>query len=244
MYTKNINLFACKSNIIYFVYKKEPMEEIDTLTSRGVLHEEVADRLRLLITEGALIPGERLNERVLCERLQVSRTPMREAMKVLATEKLIELSPNRGASVAKLSAIDVRQLFEVMAALEGLSGELAAKYRTREQLDEVRALHFEMLAAHTRRDLPNYYRLNRAIHELINLCANNQVLTDTYSAVNTRIQHLRFKSNFNQDKWDAAVSEHEAMLVALQLADGAKLRRLLEQHLMNKRDAVLESISF
>jgi DNA-binding GntR family transcriptional regulator len=191
--------------------------------------------------QGDLQPGERLNERVLCERLEVSRTPMREAMKVLATEKLIELSPNRGASVALLSKTDVTQLFEVMAALEGLSGELAAKLHTKKQLDEIKALHFEMLAAHIRRDLPNYYRLNRAIHEAINACAGNQVLSDTYRTVNTRIQHLRFKSNFNVDKWNAAVDEHEQMMVALSARDAQGLRRLLEQHLRNKRDAVLEA---
>jgi DNA-binding GntR family transcriptional regulator len=214
----------------------------DTGIARKALHEEVADRLRVLIMQGDLQPGERLNERVLCERLNVSRTPMREAMKVLATEKLVELSPNRGAAVIRLSARDVMQLFEVMAALEGLSGELAAKHHTKAQLDEIRALHFEMLAAHARRDLPNYYRLNKSIHEAINQCAGNDVLVDTYRSVNTRIQHLRFKSNFVQEKWDAAVREHEAMLKALTERDEKTLRALLEQHLLNKRDAVIEGI--
>lgn len=227
-----------KTNILAF-----PSAAGDDGPNRKALHEDVADRLRLLIMEGDLQPGERLNERVLCERLEVSRTPMREAMKVLATERLIELNPNRGASVAVLSRIDVEQLFEVMAALEGLSGELAARLHTPVQLDEIKALHFEMLAAHIRRDLPNYYRLNRAIHEAINACAGNQVLTDTYRTVNTRIQHLRFKSNFNLDKWNAAVAEHEQMMLALCARDERSLRGLLEQHLRNKREAVLETFA-
>ena len=207
---------------------------------RRPLHEEVADRLRALITEGQIAPGERLNERVLCERLGVSRTPLREAFKVLAAERLIELSPNRGARVVELSAGDVAHLFEVMATLEGLSGELAAARRTEDELREIRALHFEMLAAHARRDLPAYYRQNLAIHEAISRCARNPVLAETYDAINTRIQALRFRSNFNQDKWDAAVLEHEAMLEALGSRDGQRLRALLETHLRNKRDAVLE----
>jgi DNA-binding GntR family transcriptional regulator len=161
---------------------------------------------------------------------------------VLATEKLVELNPNRGVSVVRLAARDVMQLFEVMAALEGLSGELAARHHSKEQLDEIRALHFEMLAAHARRDLPNYYRLNKSIHEAINACAGNDVLVDTYRSVNTRIQHLRFKSNFVQEKWDAAVREHELMLKALTERDEKLLRSLLEQHLLNKRDAVIEGI--
>ena len=209
---------------------------------RKSLHEEVAERLRQLITEGQLLPGERLNERVLCERLNVSRTPMREAMKVLATEKLIELSPNKGASVIQLTPKDIQQLFEVMAALEGLSGEVAARNHAQSDADEIRALHFEMMGAHARRDLPNYYRLNRAVHEAINCSAGNQVLTETYQSVNTRIQHLRFKSNFNTDKWNAAMKEHEHILQAFLRRDGQLLKALLEAHLRNKRDAVLETL--
>jgi DNA-binding GntR family transcriptional regulator len=206
---------------------------------RRPLHEEVADRLRGLLTEGSLAPGARLNERVLCERLRVSRTPLREAFKVLAAERLIELNPNRGASVVALSRSDAEQLFELMGALEGLSGQLAAERRSDAELAEIRALHFEMLAAHARRDLPAYYRLNRQIHQAINRCARNPALNETYDSVNTRIQNLRFRSNFNHEKWDDAMQEHQAMLDALQARDAIALRAVLEKHLRNKRDAVL-----
>jgi DNA-binding GntR family transcriptional regulator len=210
--------------------------------ARRPLHEEVAERVRELITEGALAPGARLNERVLCEQLRVSRTPLREAFKVLAAERLIELHPNRGASVAALSLSDVADLFELMAALEGLSGELAAQRRSGAELEEIRALHREMLAAHERRDLPAYYRLNRAIHEAISRCARNPVLAETYDSVNLRIQNLRFRSNFNREKWDTAVAEHVEMIDALARCDAAALRAILEQHLRHKRDAVLEEL--
>ena len=207
---------------------------------RRPLHEEVADRLRGMLTEGRLAPGARLNERILCELLRVSRTPLREAFKVLAAERLIELNPNRGASVVALSRADVEELFELMSALEGLSGQLAAERCSDAELAEIRAWHFEMLAAHARRDLPVYYRLNRQIHRSINRCARNSALGETYESVNTRIQNLRFRSNFNHDKWDHAMREHQAMLDALQARDGAALRSILEKHLRNKRDAVLE----
>jgi len=207
---------------------------------RRPLHEEVAERLRGLLTEGRLEPGSRLNERVLCESLRVSRTPLREAFKVLAAERLIELNPNRGATVVALSRSDAVQLFELMGALEGLSGQLAAERRTEPEVAEIRALHFEMLAAHCRRDLSGYYALNRRIHQAINRCARNPALGETYDSVNTRIQNLRFRSNFNFEKWDAAVREHQAMLDALQARDGAGLRAILEVHLRNKRDVVLE----
>lgn len=219
------------------------MQNIHALSleiDRRPLHEEVADRLRTMITEGRLAPGVRLNERVLCEALGVSRTPLREALKVLAAERLVELNPNRGASVVALSRADVEQLFELMGALEGLAGQLAAGRRSEAELAEIRAMHFEMLAAHARRDLPGYYDLNRRIHLAISRCARNSMLSETYDSVNTRIQNLRFRSNFNQDKWNQAVREHQQMLQALEEGDGSALRALLEAHLRNKRDAVLE----
>ncbi|MFT3802653.1 MAG: GntR family transcriptional regulator [Burkholderiaceae bacterium] len=204
-----------------------------------LLHEAVADRLRELIVEGILPPGSRLNERVLAAQLNVSRTPLREAFKQLAGERLVELLPNRGAHVASLSRADVEHLFELMSALEGLSGWLAATRRTEAELTEIRALHFEMLAAHARRDLPNYYRCNHAIHRLINQAARNPELTEMYASVNGRLQSLRFRSNFDARRWDHAVDEHQRMIDALVARDAPRLRALLEQHLLGKRDAVL-----
>lgn len=218
----------------------QSLAAVDAAIERRPLHEEVADRLRVLITEGQLAPGSRLNERVLCERLAVSRTPLREAFKVLAAERLIELNPNRGASVVALSRSDVAELFELMGALEALSGQLAATRRSEDELDAIRALHARMLEAHARRDLPAYYALNRDIHRAINRCARNSVLAETYDSLNTRIQNLRFRSNFNRDKWDAAVREHQRMLEALEARDGDALRAILDEHLRHKRDAVLE----
>jgi DNA-binding GntR family transcriptional regulator len=196
-------------------------------------------RLRDMIVEGILAPGTRLNERMLCEQLNVSRTPLREAFKTLAVEGLIVLQPNRGAVVAQMSEPEIEQTFEVMGALEGLSGDLACARAQDGEIAEVRALHFEMLAAHARRDLPGYYKLNHAIHDRINAMARNPVLTETYQQINARIQSLRFRSNFNQDKWDLAVQEHGAMLDALERRDGQAMRLILQQHLRNKRDAVL-----
>jgi DNA-binding GntR family transcriptional regulator len=206
---------------------------------RQGLASAVTAKLRGMIVEGVLLPGTRLNERVLCEQLAVSRTPLREAFKTLAVEGLIDLLPNRGAVVAEMSVADIEQTFEVMGALEGLSGQLACERISEHQIAELRALHFEMLAAHARRDLPTYYRINHQIHDRINAAANNAVLTQTYLQINARIQSLRFRSNFNQDKWDRAVKEHGAMLAALEKRDGEALRTILQQHLINKRDIVI-----
>ncbi|MGZ5216959.1 MAG: GntR family transcriptional regulator, partial [Caldimonas sp.] len=172
-------------------------------------------------------------------QLHVSRTPLREAIRMLATEGLVDLLPNRGAVAAQLSAQDVADTFELVAGLEGHSGELAAERITDGELSEIRALHYEMLAAHTRRDLPTYYRLNATIHEQINTAARNPALTRTYRNVNARLQALRFRSNLDEHKWARAVREHERMIELLGARDGPRLRKLLVTHLEHKRDAVL-----
>lgn len=207
---------------------------------RPVLHQEVASRLRQLIVEGHIAPGAKLNERELAEQLKVSRTPLREAIRMLGAEGLVELLPNRGAVALQLGEQDVADTFEVIAGLEGQSGELAAARITDAELAAVRALHREMLAAHRRRDLSTYYRLNAQIHERINAAARNPVLTHTWATVNARLQALRFRSNFDEAKWRRAVDEHERMVALLAARDGEGLRRLLVQHLHHKRDAVLE----
>ncbi len=212
----------------------------DSLTLEPpILHQQVGVRLRALIVEGTIEPGAKLNERALAEALRVSRTPLREAIRMLAAEGLVKLLPHRGAVAAQLSPTDIADTFELIAGLEGQSGELAAARITERELAEIRALHYEMLAAHTRRDLPTYYRLNASIHNQINAAARNPVLTRTYCTVNARLQALRFRSNFDEAKWTRAVEEHERMIELLVARDGAGLRTLLIAHLENKRDAVL-----
>src|SRR5690349_1414225 len=172
---------------------------------RANLHQQVANRLRQMLVEGRIAPGAKLNERELSEVLQVSRTPLREAIKMLAAEGLVELLPNRGAIAVSLSEADVLNTFEVMAGLEGLSGELAAQRITPQELAEIQAMQFEMMAAYTRRDLSAYYSLNARIHNAINTAAKNPVLASVYNQVNARLQALRFRSNQDGEKWKRAM---------------------------------------
>jgi len=209
---------------------------------RTTLPSTIAEQLRQMITEGELLAGTRLNERTLGVRLGVSRTPLREAFRLLAADGLIELTPNRGAQVVSLSEQDIRDSFEVMSGLEALSGELACRHVTADEIAEIKALTFEMLACHARHDLPGYYRLNRAIHDRINRAAGNRLLAQVYSTLNLRIQNLRFRSNFDRDKWNKAAREHTAMVDALEARDGPRLAAILRSHLLQKCDAVLDAI--
>ena len=209
---------------------------------RGSLHDAAAARLRDLIVEGELAPGARLNERVLCERFGLSRTPLREAVKVLAAEGLIELSPRRGARVARLGRAEAAHLFEVIGTLEALSGRLACRHASTGELAEIRALHFEMLAHYARRRMPDYFRLNQAIHAAILDAARNPVLRATHRALAERLRPARYMANLSDERWAAAVDEHHAILAALEARDGARLAALLEAHLRNKAAVVCEAL--
>ena len=147
--------------------------------------------------------------------------------------------PNRGAVGVRLDEDDVIHTFELLAVLEGMSGELAAVRITDDERAEIRALHYEMLACYARRDLSGYYRLNAGIHRAIDEAARNPVLASTYTSVNARVQALRFRTNQDDVKWKTAVKEHETMIEALDARDATGLRDVLVTHLHHKRDRVL-----
>ena len=210
--------------------------------SRRPLHEEAVDRLRDLIVQGELGPGMRLNERVLCAQLGISRTPLREAIKLLATEGLVELLPNRGAVVAAIDAARLGQTLQVMGSLESLAGELACRNAAKERIGAIRRLHQDMLAMHAKGDLAAYFRYNQAIHEQIVEASGNGVLANTYRQLNANVRRARYMANLSQERWDAAVREHEAILAALEERDVQRLTRLLRAHLEEKLAAVLRAV--
>lgn len=210
---------------------------------RPRLHDAVVGQLRDLIVEGALASGSKLNERELCATFGISRTPLREAMKVLAAEGLIDIEPHRGASVSRMTESEVAEAFELMSGLEALSGELAAVRISDSEIGEIKALHASMAACRADQDLPGYYALNQMIHHKINVAARNSLLSQTFNNLNRRLTALRFKSNHSAAKWERAMRDHEAMIAALEARDGARLAAILRQHLLDKRDVILAGMA-
>lgn len=209
---------------------------------RRPLHEEAADRLRDLIIQGRLTAGARLNERLLTAQLGLSRTPLREAFKVLATEGLVELLPNRGAIVSQMDPVRLSEALAVMGALEALAGELACLHATEAQINEIRALHYEMLAYHARGDLAGYFKFNQAIHLKIVKYSGNAVLHNTYRQLNANVRRARYMANLSKERWDAAVREHDEILAALGARDVKRIRALLSDHLARKLSSVLAAL--
>lgn len=209
------------------------------------LHGEVLVRLRDYIVEGNLSDGARIPERQLCEMFGVSRTPLREALKVLASEGVVDLLPNRGARVRALSAQDIRELFDLMAGLEAAAGRLACESVTDDEISEIERLHHEMYGFYLRRDMHGYFEANQAIHRSIVAAARNKALALAYDSYTARIRRIRYGANLasKRDRWGEAMREHEAMLDALRRRAGAELSDILFMHLRNKQAAAIEQLT-
>ncbi len=210
--------------------------------SRHTLHGELLERLRDMIIESVLPPGTRINESQLGVRLGVSRTPLREAIKSVASEGLIELVPGRGAVIKQLTERDVREMLEVLAALETAAARAACRRATDAEIADVRALHDSMMAEYARRNRLEYYKLNQAVHAAIVRLAGNNFLSGQYEALQLRLKRIRFLGNAAPEKWRGAVAEHEAMVAALAARDAEALVRALTEHLEQTWVRVRDSI--
>ncbi|OBX36239.1 putative HTH-type transcriptional regulator YdfH [Halomonas elongata] len=200
-------------------------------SSRAGLVEKVADYLREHIVMDHFQPGQRLPERTLAEELQVSRTPMREALKILAAEGLVVLSPHRGAVVADVSPADVQEKAYVLSVLEQAAAELACGLATDDDIAELQALHYEMKAAFLRRDRQSYFRLNQEIHNRIVSLSGNASLIEIHAKLSRQLYRVRYLSNQKNDKWSVAMAEHEAIMAALEARDVERIGQELRNHL-------------
>jgi DNA-binding GntR family transcriptional regulator len=214
----------------------------DVAIEPRLLAAEGVERLRDMIVQGELAPGVKLNERVLSERLRISRTPLREAIKYLASEGLVELLPNRGAIVTPVTADAVSEVFVMLGALEALAGELACANASDADIAEIRALHYQMLAHHARGELVQYFRCNQQIHMHLVSCAGNATLANTYRALNGHVRRARYMANLSHERWDEAVAEHQQILDALVRRDAVALAALMRSHIANKMRVVVASL--
>jgi len=203
------------------------------------LHEELAQKVAELIVGGELEPGSKVPEKELCEAFGVSRTPLREALKVLANDRLISLEPNRGAWVTPITQADVEDIYPVMGVLEGLAGELACARLSDEGIAEIRALHAEMEAQYAARDRAGFIKINQKIHEAILVGAGNETLSAQFQSLAIRVRQARYAAPVTDAQWALAFAEHEQMIICLEARDGAGLARVLRTHLDHKAETVL-----
>lgn len=195
------------------------------------LHETVTSRLRDLIVEGQLQEGSRIIERELCDQLQVSRTPLREAFKVLAAEGLVEILPNRGAVVSRLGLREARAMLAVIARLEAFAGELACVNATDGELATLQVMHERMMAHYRRRERLEYFHLNQDIHLEIVRLAGNDILRAMHARLHARMKRSRFRGNDIPENWARAVADHEELIAALLRRDAPATNAVLQRHL-------------
>lgn len=201
--------------------------------ARRTLHDEVVTRVRDMIIEGRLAPGQRINEVALGRALGVSRTPLREAIKTLASEGLVEIVPARGAVVRTLTPKDIADSLAVLKALEQAAAREICAHGSDAALAELAALHAAMMGRYAARDRLAYFKLNQEIHSAIARLSGNAVLAQVHTQVQSRMRRIRFIGHEGPERWAAAVAEHEEMAAAFARRDGAAAAEVVGRHLDN-----------
>lgn len=199
--------------------------------SRVPLHEQVAEEIRRRIISGELAPGEKIRVAELAETFDVSLTPMREALKILDKEDLVELTTNRGARVSDISVERTRSIFEVISRLEALAAERAAERITADELTALEDLHARMVERHLAGDLPAYFDLNRKIHDLVVDAAKNPDLKRLRTSLSFHVERARFLSVATDAHREKSVMDHEKLMHTLRNRDPAGAYEAWRTHL-------------
>lgn len=202
------------------------------------LYLEVADRLRGMIDAHALMPGAWIDETTLATQLGISRTPLREALKVLAAEGLVRLEPRRGCFVNELSERDLDEIFPLMALLEGRCAYEAARNATAQDLEALEGLHAELARHAGAGDIDAYYETNFQIHEAIQRLAGNRWLSGLISDLRKVLRLSRHKSLKLPGRINESCAEHLSIFSALKAHDPEGAEALMKTHLLRQRVAL------
>ena len=203
--------------------------------ARRALYEEVAEQLRQRIFARQLVPGDWIDELKIAAEMGISRTPLREALKVLAVEGLVAMKPRRGAYVAETSRDDVTQVYHLLALLESDGAAEVARKATDAQLAELQALHDRLERQLKQRDA--FFATNETFHfKLLEIAGNRwrqQIVTDLRKIMKINRHH----SLFRQGRLEDSLAEHRAMMAALRARDARRVARLMKEHFENGLNA-------
>lgn len=216
-------------------HSKRPLERLS-------LHDQLVAKVREMIVDGELQAGAALPEKMLCETFGVSRTPLREAFKILAAEGLIELRSHRTPVVTPIHHDDLANSFAIMVALDAVAGAQAAARVTDADIVRLDAMHARLVALHDASSRAAYFRLNQEIHVEITRLAGNPVLLNIWTTLNANIFRARATANYNAERWMASVKEHEAFMARLRARDAEGFAATLSDHTRKTGDAVLAAL--
>jgi DNA-binding GntR family transcriptional regulator len=204
---------------------------------------QIASIIRERIIHGEIANGERIIENALSEQLRISRTPLREALKLLEAEGLVEISQNKGARVTSFTVDEARNLFEVIAGLESMAAELAVARIDGDQLRDLEMIHNKMLAYYAEGDTGRYFELNSQVHDWIVRASANPILIATHANLVVRARRGRYMAIFDADRWRQAVEEHDSLMSSLRTKDSESARKVWRLHLLNTGKAVCRALS-
>ncbi len=204
------------------------------------LHEEVASQIRQMIRDGLLRRGQKIDEIYLGESMGVSRTPVRESLRILQAEGLVELIPHKGSYVSRPQPDEIRDMFEVMGLLEGTCAKLAAQKMNQKDFKRIEALHGELERHYQNRDHEAYLSANNDLHVLIQDLTGNKTLKEVINGLRRKILLYRHRQLYHLDRFDQSMQEHRTILEAFRNREEPLAEACMKQHLANQCKALLE----
>lgn len=216
---------------------------VSVAITRRQLHNELLARLRDLVITGKIKEGAKIPEKELCDYFGISRTPLREALKVMAFEGLISLTHNRGATVRSLTLKDLREVFPIYAHLEALAGQLACKHLTDGDLDDLQIMHEKLGALYDEDKFPQYVEVDELVHARIEAASSNPILLRMLQAVSGRVRRARYRVPAPRERMEETLDEHGRIMTALRDRDCESLARAIKLHVDNSFRFFEEALS-
>ena len=206
------------------------------------LHQEVAQRINEMIRSGELRRGQKINELHLCELVGVSRTPIREALRILNTQGLIDLVPHKGAFVSQFSTQEIHDMFQVMSVLEGMCAELATGKMTDADFRKVEKLHLKLEQHYNSRNHKAYLDTNQVLHTLVQDLAGNAALNEVIKGLRQKILLYRHKQLYEPKRFSESIQEHRDLLEAFRRRDAQIAKDVMKGHLLAQARALVNLI--
>jgi DNA-binding GntR family transcriptional regulator len=207
---------------------------------KKTLHQEIADTLRDMIMSGELIKGDKIKENQLCDLMDISKTPLREALRVLSVEGLIRLVPNRGAYVSTPTFEEIKEMFDVMSVLEGECARASAQRMTEKDFIFLSKLHLKLEERFKQRNQKEYIRCNNSYHSFLQELAGNRTLNQIINGLRQKILLYRFQSLNLPERFEQSIREHRDLLEAFRRRDPGKAEDLMRYHLKMQCKALEE----
>lgn len=202
------------------------------------LYQEVAERLRQRIFAHELTPGTWIDEQKLAEQYGISRTPLREALKVLASEGLVELKPRRGCYVTEVSHQDIDDIFPLMALLEGRCAADAINRATKTDIVALKAIHERLETAAKEGGIEAFFEANQAFHRQIQELANNRWMLSVIQDLRKVLKRSRMHSLSLEGRLQQSLEEHRSIMAAFEAGDAARAEKVMHDHLLSGREAL------